>query len=152
MQLLQFHLFVQCQISFWPLPSSVAILIGNHMSVAEWPDTYGIQHQRISWSSYRKLAWVGFECTTTEFHSDTLNIYRKSGPINAPIPPIWMYIYKKWVGRKKSSDGCFIKIIKDSTLRETEIKWLIKTLTLLIVWTFLICEKHQKATFQSGYK
>ena len=24
------------------------------------------------WSSYRKLAWGGFEPTTTEFHSDTL--------------------------------------------------------------------------------
>ena len=36
------------------------------MSVAEWADTYGIHHWRILWSSYRKLAWVGFEPTTTE--------------------------------------------------------------------------------------
>ena len=42
------------------------------MSVAEWVDTYGIHHWRIIWSSYRKLAWVGFEPTTTEFRSDTL--------------------------------------------------------------------------------
>ena len=35
------------------------------MSVAEWVDTYGIHHQRILWSSHRKLAWVGFEPTTT---------------------------------------------------------------------------------------
>ena len=33
---------------------------------------YGFHHWRILWSSYRKLAWVGFEPTTTEFHSDPL--------------------------------------------------------------------------------
>ena len=33
---------------------------------------YGIHHQKILWSSYRKLAWVGFEPTTTEFRSDAL--------------------------------------------------------------------------------
>ena len=27
---------------------------GNHMNVAEWPDTFGIHHWRILWSSYRK--------------------------------------------------------------------------------------------------
>ena len=42
------------------------------MSVAEWVDTYGIHHWRILWSSYRKLAWLGFEPTTTEFRSDAL--------------------------------------------------------------------------------
>ena len=42
------------------------------MSVAEWADTYDIYHWRIPWSSYRKLAWVGFEPTTTEFHPDAL--------------------------------------------------------------------------------
>ena len=42
------------------------------MSVAESADTYGIHHWRILWSSYRKLAWVGFEPTTTEFRSDAL--------------------------------------------------------------------------------
>ena len=42
------------------------------MSAAKWTDTYGIQHWRILRSSYRKLAWVGFEPTTTEFHSDAL--------------------------------------------------------------------------------
>ena len=36
------------------------------MNVAEWADKYGIHHWRILWSSYRKLAWVGFESTTTE--------------------------------------------------------------------------------------
>ena len=44
---------------------------GNHV-VAEWIDTYGIHHWRIFRSSYRKLAWVGFEPTTTEFRSDAL--------------------------------------------------------------------------------
>ena len=33
---------------------------------------YGIHHWRILRSSYRKLAWVGFEPTTTEFRSDAL--------------------------------------------------------------------------------
>ena len=33
---------------------------------------YGIHHWRILRSSYRKLAWVGFELTTTEFRSDAL--------------------------------------------------------------------------------
>ena len=33
---------------------------------------FGIHHWRILWSSYRKLAWVGFETTTTEFRSDVL--------------------------------------------------------------------------------
>ena len=42
------------------------------MSAAEWTDTYGIHHWRILRSSYRKLAWVGFEPTTTEFRSDAL--------------------------------------------------------------------------------
>ena len=31
-----------------------------------------IDHWRILWSSYRKLAWVGSELTTTEFCSDAL--------------------------------------------------------------------------------
>ena len=43
---------------------------GNHMSVAESLDTYGVNHWRIIWSSYRKLAWVGFGTTTTEIGSD----------------------------------------------------------------------------------
>ena len=33
---------------------------------------YSIHHRRILWSSYRKLAWVGFQPTTTEFHSNAL--------------------------------------------------------------------------------
>ena len=39
---------------------------------AETKNIYGTQHWRILWSSYRKLAWVGFEPTTTEFHSEAL--------------------------------------------------------------------------------
>ena len=48
---------------------------GNHMSVPEWSDTYGIHQWRIIWSSYRKLAWGGFEPTNTEFHSDALTYW-----------------------------------------------------------------------------
>ena len=33
---------------------------------------YGTHHWSLIWSSYRKLAWVGFEPTTIEFHSDAL--------------------------------------------------------------------------------
>ena len=33
---------------------------------------YGTHDGRIIWSSYRKLAWVAFEPTTTEFRSDVL--------------------------------------------------------------------------------
>ena len=33
---------------------------------------YGIHHWRILWSSYKKLAWVGFEPTTTESCSNAL--------------------------------------------------------------------------------
>ena len=78
-QLLQFHLLFSVQISFRLLSSSVATFIlieifaVNHMSVAEWSnDTYGIHHWSVVRSSYRKLAWVGFEATNTEFCSDTL--------------------------------------------------------------------------------
>ena len=40
--------------------------------VAEWIETYGNHHCRIFRSSYTKLAWVGFEPTTTEFRPDAL--------------------------------------------------------------------------------
>ena len=52
------------------------VSLGNHMSVVEWADTYGIHHWRILWSSYRKLAWVGFEPTTNEFLSGDLTDWR----------------------------------------------------------------------------
>ena len=42
------------------------------MSVAGWTHTYGIHHLSIFRSSYRKLAWMGFSPTTTEFCSDDL--------------------------------------------------------------------------------
>ena len=40
--------------------------------VVERIDTYGIRHWRISRRSYRKVTWVGFEPTTTEFRWDAL--------------------------------------------------------------------------------
>ena len=77
-QLLQFHVFVQCS----HFISAIAV-VSCHICfrqnlplvitlVAEWIDTYGIYHWRIFRISHRKLAWVGFELTTTEFLSDTL--------------------------------------------------------------------------------
>ena len=42
------------------------------MDVAESRDTYGIHSWWILWSSYKTLVWVGFEPTTTEFHSEAL--------------------------------------------------------------------------------
>ena len=43
---------------------------GNHMNAAERTSVYSIQHWRSLWSSYKKLAWVRFEPTITEFGSD----------------------------------------------------------------------------------
>ena len=45
------------------------------MSVAKWADRYAIPHWQIFWSTYRKLTWLGFEPTTTEFRSDTLTVW-----------------------------------------------------------------------------
>ena len=65
--------FVQCRFRFgYCLRQSPRLFWskfywGNDMSVAEWTDIYGIHNWRIIWSSYRKLVWVGFEPTTTEF-------------------------------------------------------------------------------------
>ena len=70
---------VQWQILFWLLFSSVATFIcskfcsGNHLNVAEWTDKYCIHKWMIFKSTYRKLALVEFELTTTEFGSDALN-------------------------------------------------------------------------------
>ena len=77
-QLLQFHLFVQ-----YSRFISVFAFVSRHIFfkwslaqvitlVAEWIDTYGIHHWRIFRSSHRKLAWVGFEPTSTEFRSDAV--------------------------------------------------------------------------------
>ena len=72
-QRLQFNLFVKCShfISAIAFVSCHICFNWNlaqvNMLVAEWIDTYGIHHRRIFGSSYRKLAWVGLEPTTTEF-------------------------------------------------------------------------------------
>ena len=52
---------------------SLKLSWGNHMSVAESADTYGIHHWRILRSSYRKLDRVKFESKIIEFRSDALN-------------------------------------------------------------------------------
>ena len=70
--------FFQYHISFQLLPLWVATFIsskyywGYHMSVVEWTDIHGIHHSAILRSSYRKLVWVGFKPTTTEFRSESL--------------------------------------------------------------------------------
>ena len=51
---------------------SLNYFASNHMSVAEWADKYGTHHWQILRSSYRKLAWVGFQPTATEFCSEAL--------------------------------------------------------------------------------
>ena len=67
-QLPQFHRLFSVTYHFGSLPLSVAtfilieVFLGSHMSVAGWPDTYGIHHWQILWSGYRKLAWVGYVC------------------------------------------------------------------------------------------
>ena len=45
---------------------------GSHMSIAEWADTYDIEHWRFLWSRFRKLDRVGFEPTIAEFRWDPL--------------------------------------------------------------------------------
>ena len=77
-QLLLFHLFVQCShfvlaIAFARCHISFTQNLEQVFTfAAEWSDTYGIQHWRIFRSSNRKVAWVRFEPTTTEFCSDAL--------------------------------------------------------------------------------
>ena len=77
-QLLHFHRLLSVQFHFGyclsqsPRFFQLKFYWGNHVSVAEWSDIYGTHHWRIMWSSYRKLAWVRFEPTTTKFRSDTL--------------------------------------------------------------------------------
>ena len=56
----------------WPRLLRSKFSIGNHMSVAEWADTYGIQNLQTLWCSYRKFLWERFEPTITEFRSDAL--------------------------------------------------------------------------------
>ena len=43
--------------------------------VVESIDTYGIHHRKIFRSSYKKLAWAGFEPKTTEFCLDALTYW-----------------------------------------------------------------------------
>ena len=78
LRLLQFHLFVQWShfilaIFLRQSPHLLSAKSGtvNHVS-SGMIDTHGIHHWRIFRSSYRKLALVGFEPTTTEFRSDAL--------------------------------------------------------------------------------
>ena len=69
--------FAHCPISFRLLPSSVATFVlievflrySNHVSVAEWSDTYGIHHWRIIWSSYRKLV-LSFDVLSKNLNKD----------------------------------------------------------------------------------
>ena len=61
------------------------------MSVAEWVDTYGIHHWRIVWSSYRKLAWVGFDLISPLWQLRHLGTWygdNREGTVFS-----WLYIY-----------------------------------------------------------
>ena len=101
LQLLQFHLFVQCS-SF----ISVFGLVSNHTYfnrslaqvislVAEWIATYGTHHWRNFGSSYRKLAWVGHKPTTSEFRSDAPTDWGIRPWVQLPLWAnfVWLYIY-----------------------------------------------------------
>ena len=50
----------------------IKIFVVNHVSVAEWATSYGIQHWQILRSTYRKVGWVESESMTTDFHSNAL--------------------------------------------------------------------------------
>ena len=55
-----------------PCLLSSKLSVGNHICAAEWSPIYGIHHWKILWISSRKLSWVRFEPTPTEFRSDAL--------------------------------------------------------------------------------
>ena len=70
--------FVQCQVLFWLLPSLVATFTLIKIFLRQSYECSGmnwgknIHHWKILWRSYKKLVWVEFQPTTTEFRSDTL--------------------------------------------------------------------------------
>ena len=61
---------------------------GNHMSLAEMNRSRWCYHWRIFRSSYRKLVWVRFEPTTTEFRSGV-----KLTELSGHHIYIYIYIY-----------------------------------------------------------
>ena len=67
---------------------------GNHVSVTEWYDAYGIHHWRIIWSSYRNLASVGYEPTTTEFGSDTLTGWAITPWVQLALRPNFVQLFQ----------------------------------------------------------
>ena len=83
---LQFHLFVHCSrfiFSFAFISCHICFKWGFAQVIillVEGTDTYGISQWIIFRSSYRKLIWVWFEATTTEFHSDA--------PTNWAVRPV----------------------------------------------------------------
>ena len=98
--------FVQCQVLFRLLPSSVATFVWIEIFLRQSHEysginnTYGIHHWRILRSNCRKLAWVGFEATITKFRSDALTDWDISSTriqsqlcTATPISNIYMYIY-----------------------------------------------------------
>ena len=75
------------------------------MSVAEWADTYGIHHWRILLSSHRKLAWVRFEPTTTEFRSNALSYQAMSSTrTQDQLCNIYIYIRERERERERLHD------------------------------------------------
>ena len=99
--LLQFYenqIFIYRSSYFRELIAIMQIInkLGNHVSVVEWADTYGIHHWWILWSSYRKLTWVGFEPTTTEFCSDALTDWAIRPCFNSHSEPT-LYSYSNFI-------------------------------------------------------
>ena len=70
--------------------SSRLFSVRNHMSVAEWAHIYGFHHWRIPWSSYRKLAWVGFDPGITEPLSHALTNWAIKTWIQLLFRPIFV--------------------------------------------------------------
>ena len=66
--------------------SHICIYIYIHIYI------YGIHHWRIFRSSYRKLAWVGFEPTTTQFRSDALTDWAISHEFNSLSEPTFFLL------------------------------------------------------------
>ena len=91
-------------VSFRSLPSAVASfafkpsLAQVITLVAKWIDTYGAHHWKIFRSSYKKLAWVWFEATSTEFRSDAvtdwgIRLWVKLALSLSLCIYIWIYFY-----------------------------------------------------------
>ena len=124
-RLLQFHcLFnVTFHFGYFVCESPHFFLIGgNHMSVAEWADTYEIHLWRILWSSYRKLALTGFESRTSELCSGGLIDWPIRSWVQRTLTPT-LYSYSNFIVCSTSYFILDIAFVRRHNLILIEIFW-----------------------------